>query len=249
MIELKTIEEIEIMKESGKKLRWVVTKLRSTVKPGITTMAINDQVDRLIKETGSEASFKKVKGYRWATCLSINEQVVHTPPSQKVVKQGDLLTIDIGLIYKGFHTDYADTITIGQSIDGRLNKFLQVGKKALKKAIEQFKTGNHIGNVSAAIEDEIYGHGYYVIKQLTGHGIGRQLHEDPFILGYLDRPTNRTPLIKKGMVVAIEVIYSQGTEEIITDKDGWSLATKDGSLAACFEHTVAATDENTIILT
>ena len=250
MIELKTNEEIRIMEEGARRLKIVLVKLKPSIKPGITTKQINEIADKLIKKVGGEASFKKVKGYHWATCLSINEQVVHTPPSPRAVKDGDLLTIDIGLYYQGFHCDYADSFIVGRADDPRLTQFLKVGKETLVKATKKFKKNNHLGDVSHTIEAEINGHGYFVIKQLTGHGIGRQLHEDPYILGYLDRPINKTSLIKPGLVVAIEVIYSMGSEEVVyKEGDKWSLVTKDGSTAACFEHTVAITDKDTVTLT
>lgn len=250
MINLKTEREIRVISEGGRRLKKVVSELKIYIKPGLTTYKIDQLADSLIKKYGGEASFKKVKGYCWATCLSINEQVVHTPPSSRMIKQGDMLTIDIGLYYQGFHTDFAETFIVGKTKDGQLKRFLQVGKDTLTKAISQFRENNHIGDVSQAIERGIYGHGYFVVKQLTGHGIGKQLHEDPYILGYLDRPILKTPIIKKGLVVAVEVIYSLGSTEIISEKgDDWSLETKDGSPAACFEHTVAITNRDTTILT
>jgi len=250
MIDLKSEEEIKIMQEGGRRLKKVVGELLPTIKSRMTTLTIEEKADSLIKKFGGEASFKKVKGYCWATCLPVNEQVVHTPPSDKVLKNGDILTIDIGFYYQGFHTDYAISLVVGGSKDSRLNKFLQVGRETLAKAIKKVNENGRIGEISQLIEKEIYGHGYFIIKRLTGHGIGRQLHEDPYVLGYLDRPVSETPLIKKGLVVAIEIIYSLGSEKVIPeDDDDWSLVTKDGSLAACFEHTVAVTGKDTVILT
>lgn len=250
MIDLKSDQEIKIMVEAGKRLKKVVAQLTPQIRSGLTTAQIDKIADRLITQAGGEASFKKVKGYYWATCIAINEQVVHTPPSERIIKDGDILTIDIGLFYRGFHSDYADTIIVGGTKDKRLHKFLTVGELTLKKAIEQFKLNKYLGEVSKVIESEIYGYGFFVIKQLTGHGVGKKLHEDPYIPGYLDRHSNDTPLIKQGMVVAIEVIYSMGTEEVeYEDNNNWSLVTKDGSLSACFEHTVAIIGKDTIILT
>lgn len=249
MIKYKSGEEIRIMIEGGKRLKKVMSDLRRQVKSGMTTKQIDQIANNLIKKAGGEASFKTVKNYHWATCLSINNQVVHTPPTARILKEGDLLTIDIGVYYQGFHTDYAETFSIGQANDKQSEKFLQVGRETLIKAINQFKENNHLGQLSQAIEKGIRGHGYSVIKQLTGHGIGKRLHEDPYILGYLDRPINQTLIIKKGLVVAIEVIYAQGGENVNLEKDPWSLATEDGSLAACFEHTVAITNQGSLILT
>ncbi|PIV09461.1 type I methionyl aminopeptidase [Candidatus Roizmanbacteria bacterium CG02_land_8_20_14_3_00_36_15] len=249
MNHLKSAAEIKTMTEAGRRLKQVVTQLKPYIKEKISTKEIDSIADSLIRKLGCETSFKKVKGYRWATCLSINEQVVHTPPSDRVLKKGDVFTIDIGVCYRGFHSDFSDTFVIGDTPTPKQKEFLRVGKTTLMKAINQCKENNYIGDISATIEQEIYGHGYFVIKQLTGHGIGRRLHEDPYVFGYLDCPVEKTPLIKKGLVVAIEVIYSLGSEEVVSENGGWSLVTKDGSLAACFEHTVAVTGKNTLILT
>lgn len=238
------------MREGGKRLRSVVKDLMSAIKIGESTEEIDRKTESLIIKYGGEPSFKKVPGYQWSTCLPINEQVVHTPPSKRIVKDGDVLTVDIGMYYKGYHTDYADTIIVGGTHDAKVKRFLEVGKKALYKAIDQARVGNRLGHISIAIEKEIYGNGYKVLRDLTGHGIGRKLHEDPYIFGFLDRPIEKTMSLKSGLVVAIEVIYSLGSEEFIHQRDDdWSVVTADKSISACFEHTVAITDKETMVLT
>ena len=250
MIDYKTEEEIKIMSEGGKKLKQILERLIKFVKPGITTLAIENEAQRLIKEEKAEVSFDKVEGYQFATCLPVNEQIVHTPPSERVLKKGDLLTIDIGLYYQGFHTDCAKTMVVGEEEKGEIKRFLDTGREALKKAIEKIKVGGYLGEVSKAIETIIKKNGYFVIKKLTGHGIGKDLHEDPFVFGFLDRPLEKTLKIKPGLVLAVEVIYSMGTEEMVFEKDNdWSIVTKDGSLSACFEKTVAVTKNGVFILT
>jgi len=250
MIHYKTKQEIEIMKQGGEKLKCATTKLLAFIKDGITTEEIDKEAERLIKKEGGESSFKRVKGYHWTTCITINEQVVHTPPSKRIVKKGDVITIDIGAYYQGFHTDYATTFVVGGKTDAKIKKFLRVGEDALYKAIDKARAGNRIGDISSIIQNEIYSNGYFIMKQLTGHGVGRDLHEDPFIPGYLDRPVAKTPVLKEGLVIAIEVIYSMGTEEIKAEPGNkWSIVTSDGSLSACFEHTIAITDKTTVILT
>ncbi len=249
MIELKTPEEIRIMRTGGGRLKEVVKKLIPQIKEGMTTEAIDKNAGKLIAQAGGKPSFKTVPGYFWNTCLTVNEQVVHTPPSARILKEGDLVTLDIGMLYEGFHTDYAQTVVVGEKIDAKKRHFLEVGKAALVKAIKQARVGNRLGQISQAIEKEIYGHGFFVIRELTGHGIGRSLHEDPFVPGFLDRPLEKTPLIKRGLVIAIEVIYSMGTEDIVHEAGNeWSIVTADGSLSACFEHTVAISDDSTLIL-
>lgn len=250
MVKLKTEEEIDIMVQGGKKLRIVVAKLIPSVKPGVSTEEIDKKAEELIKKQGAEPSFQKVRGYFWSTCLSINEQVVHTPPSKRIIKEGDVFTLDIGVYFRGFHTDFATTFIVGKKKDKETEKFLDVGRQTLKKALEKVKMGNFLGEVSETIESEITKHGLFVLKELTGHGIGRELHEDPTIPGFLPRPKEKTVKVRPGLVVAIEVIYSKGTDAIVYEKDSdWSLVTDDQSLSACFEHTIAIRGRNSIILT
>ncbi len=249
MIHLKTRQEIEIMGEGGRRLRKVVQELMPKIKEGMTTRQIDNEAERLVKKMRGEPSFKRVKGYRWSTCLCINEQIVHTPPSERVIKSGDILTVDIGMYYEGFHTDFADTIAIGD-LDEKSKMFLQTGKETLKYAIEKVKAGNRLGEISQTIQRKIEEAGFNIVKELTGHGVGRDLHEDPNIPGFIDKPLEKTQLIQPGLVVAVEVIYATGEGEMTYESpDQWSIRTKDGSLAGCFEHTVAVTNTNTLILT
>lgn len=250
MIDFKSTEEINIMIEGGRRLRSVVKTLLSKIDIGITTKEIDFLAEELIKKEGGESSFKKVKNYFWTTCLPINEQVVHTPPSDRKLRLGDILTLDIGMYFKGYHTDFATTFFIGNNLSNEINHFLETGKKTLFKAIEQAKVGNRIGNISEVIQDEIENQGYFIIKDLTGHGIGKELHADPHVFGYRERPTEKTLLIKPGLTIAIEVIYSKGTEKIKHEKNNnWSIISADGSLTACFEHTIAITEKKTLVLT
>jgi len=250
MINLKSDQEIGVMAESGKRLKAVAKDLTPLIKAGITTLEIDEKAEELIKKQGGESSFKTVPGYLFSTCLTVNEQIVHTKPCKRVLKNGDVLTLDIGMLYKGWHTDYAITRVIGgESKDEKINKFLKIGENTLYLAIKEAKIGNRLGQISAVIEREIKGNGYFVIKELTGHGIGRQLHEDPYVFGFIERPISKSLLIKKGLVIAIEIIYAMGTENMIYEADNWSIATKDRSISACFEHTVAVTDRGPIILT
>lgn len=250
MINYKSAEEIKILEEGGKRLRSVVLELKKIIGPGIATLEIDNIAGELIRKYGGEPSFKTVPNYFYNTCLPINEQIVHTPPSKRLLKEGDILTLDIGMYYRGFHTDFADTWIIGETKDSQIKKFLEVGKNTLYKAIKKAKAGNYLGEVSKTIEEEIYKNGYFVIKQLTGHGIGRKLHELPYVFGYLNKPIKETLKLKPGLVIAIEVIYSMGTEKMRREKnDNWSIITDDKSLSACFEHTIAILKNKTLILT
>lgn len=250
IIDLKNDKEIEIMKEGGSRLRSVVAALLKTIEAGMTTKKIDETAEKLIIGAGGQPSFKKVKGYFWTTCVPVNDQVVHTPPSDRRLKQGDLLTVDIGMYFKGYHTDFATTFVVGGKEEGKIKRFLDTGRSALKKAILSAKAGNRLGLISEAIEREIYGQGYFILKDLTGHGIGKTLHEEPYVFGFKERPIEKTIMMKPGLTIAIEVIYSMGTEEIAYEKDDkWSITTKDRSLSACFEHTVVVMEKNSLVLT
>lgn len=250
MINLKTNEEIKIMIEGGKKLKKVVDLLIKQIKPGIKTKEIDKIAEKLIINEKGEPSFKKVKDYYWTTCLPVNEQAVHTPPNDRVLKDGDLLTVDIGMYYKGFHTDYATSFIVGEKKDEKIEKFLEAGKKALEKAISKAKINHRLGDISETIEKEIKSYGYFVLKELTGHGIGKKLHEDPYVFQFLNKKKEKTMVLKEGLVLAIEVIYAFSTEEIAYEKNNnWSILSKDRSLTACFEKTIAITEKKTLVLT
>ncbi len=250
MITYKTDAEIEIMRICGEKLRNVMKQLVPQVHAGMTTNRINELAEQYIKEQGADISFNKVEGYKWAVCVPINEQVVHTPPTKRVLKNGDVLCIDIGAYYKTFHTDYSTTFVVGGNTTPEIDRFLQTGKEALTLAIAQAKVGNRIGHISDAIEKKVKGAGYTVMRQLTGHGVGHELHEDPFIPGFVSKSIEKTMKIKPGMVLALEVIYSMGSSEIAYEEgQEWSIITEDKSMSACFEHTVAITEKNTLVLT
>lgn len=250
MIQYKTKAEIEIMQEGGAKLVQVFDLVGSKLKTGMTTREVDNIAEREITRLGGTPSFKKVSGYHDTICISINDQVVHTPPSDKVINDGDIVTVDIGFFYKGFNTDKAITYFIGKSSDCDTTKFLNAGKKALQKAIEVAVCGNYIGDISATIgtiiEEE---EGYHIVRELTGHGVGKILHEDPAIPGFLNSKRKRTSPIKPGMTLAIEVIYAKGTSKFVNEKgNNWSLVTSDGSVSACFEHTIAVLEHSTLIL-
>ena len=250
MIRYKTEREIAIMREGGKRLRKVADRLVKLLAPGVRLVDIDKKAEELIKKAGGYPSFKTVKGYKWSTCISINEQIVHTPPSERAIKEGDIVSLDIGMLYKGYHTDYSETVYVGEEVDDGILRFLSVGKTALRQAIRRFKKGKRLGEVSKAIEDTVKKNGYFVIKELAGHGIGKELHEDPLVLNFLDKPVEKTLEIKEGLVVAIEVIYSMGTEHMRKEEGlEWSFVTVDKSLSAVFEHTVAITRKGTLVLT
>lgn len=254
MITIKTDKELKDMQEGGNILKSVVKKIIPTVKAGVMTKQIDDLAEKLIRQAGAEPSFMRVKNYKWTTCLPINEQVVHTPPTTRVIQAGDVLTLDIGVYYKGLHTDYATSWIIDGNDSVPVNKanenFLRIGKDTLAKAIAVAKKAKYIGEISAVIQKEIYGANYHIMRDLTGHGIGKELHEDPYIPGYIDRSVEKTYKIRPGLAIAIEVIYSMGTEEIAYEKGSdWSIITADGSMSACFEHTIGFFTDKIEVLT
>lgn len=250
MIHLKSEKELELIKESGRMLKYAVDALIPTIEVGMSTKEIDDRAQQLLHEAGAELSFNKVPGYHWATCLPVNEQAVHTPPSSYRLKSGDLLTVDIGAYYEGFHTDYATSLVVGEAKNEKILHFLDTGKRAVDEAIKKAVCGGYLGEISKCLYDIISKEGYFVMKDLTGHGVGRELHEDPLIPGFLDRPVEQTYRLQHGLTVAVEVIYSMGSEKIRYDKrDGWSISSSDSSLTACFEKSIAITDESTFILT
>jgi len=245
---IKTKDEIQLMREGGKILAEILRKLAEFSKIGISTMDINNYAEKLMKEYQVKPSFKDFHGYPASLCASVNEEVVHSIPSpQKILKDGDILTLDCGVIYKGFHTDSAVTVLIGK-VPKKVKEFVFVVKKALYETISQIKDGvnlNVIGDTVQKLVEEK--HGFSVVKELTGHGIGRQLHEDPFIVNYKERSPG--PILKEGMTIAIEPIVAMGSGKIRTLKDSWTIVTQDKLPACQWEHTIVVTKTGAEILT
>ena len=248
MINIKTPEEIQIMAEEGKKLARVKNALAEAVKAGVRASDIEELAVKLIREEGAEASFKKVPGYHWATCVNVNEGLVHgIPVSSLIFKKGDLVSIDVGVYYKSFHTD--TSISVGIDLSPENRRFLNTGREALAKALKVVKEGNCIYDVSKAIEDAIEGAGYTTIKALVGHGVGRELHEDPQIPCFVPGNREESPKIEKGMVLAVEVMYAMGSDKVELLEDGWTIAMRDGKISGLFEDTVAVTEFGPKVLT
>lgn len=237
------------MQAGGRFLAGVLDRISAAAVPGISLLELEKLATGLIAKTGGKPSFKMVPGYRWATCLNVNAGVVHGIPNRYRLKTGDLFSVDAGVYYRGFHTDAARSLLISSGSPVSTDRFLFAGRLALTKAISQAVPGNRIGHLSQAIEQTLRAAGFSPVRELTGHGVGRELHEEPSIPGYLDRPVAETPAIKPGMVLAIEVIYAAGKSGIKVGQDGWTIVTADGSLAGLFEDTVAVTADGPVILT
>ncbi len=257
-ISIKTEEEIGIMAEGGKILSEIVKSTLKKVKPGVSTLEIDQWIEREILKKGGESSFKKVPNYFWTTCTGLNDEVVHSiPKKDKIVKEGDLVKIDAGIYWKGFHNDTSWTIQIPfskPSVEERASeslgmKFLEVGRHALREAIKIAKPGKRIGDISLKIQETIEEKGFSPVKVLTGHGIGRELHEDPLIPCILKGKIENTPELLPGMTLAIEVIYALGSPDLVMESDNWTISTEDGKISGLFEETIALTKNGPLILT
>jgi len=250
MIDYKTPEEIKIMQHGGHILADVLGKVMAAIKPGVTELEIDRLAEKLVREQGGEPGFKRVPGYNYTICVSTNDVVVHGIPGSYAFQPGDVVGIDCGVFYKGFHTDMSDsTIVPGGESNPEAEKFLKIGKHALDEAISAAILGNRIGNISKTIQDIVEGSGYSVVRSLIGHGVGRELHEEPEVPGYLNEKIIHTPLLKKGMTIAVEVIYNMGGPDVMLDTDGWTIRTEDGALAGLYERTIAITENGPLMLT
>ena len=251
-IRTKSREQIAAMREGGEINAKALSKVVSSASPGVSLEDLDRVAEGVIVGAGAAPAFKRVPGYHWATCLNVNEGVVHGVPSEYRLEKGDVLSIDLGTFYKGLNTDAAWTILVGaedipSDESKEKNRFLEVGREALVNAVAACQVGGRIGDISSAIEKTLRQASYSPSDSLVGHGIGEGLHEDPPVPCLASR--DKGPKIVEGMALAIEVIYSVGGPELVLSSDGWTLATADGSLSALFEHTVIAKVGGPIVLT
>ena len=246
-IMIKSAQEIEKMRISGKALRQVHNVIAPHVVPGASTMDLERIAVAKIAELGATAAFKGYHGYPAALCTSVNEEVVHGMPNEKrILKEGDILSIDCGVIIDGFYSDAAVTYAIGQPSE-KTRKLLDVTKASLEAAIEQCQVGGRLGDISAAVQEMCEAEGFGVVRDFVGHGIGRSMHEDPQVPNF--GPAGKGPRLKAGMVLAIEPMINAGGPDVRVLKDGWTAVTVDGSYSAHFEHTVAITKDGPLVLT
>ncbi len=253
MVSIKTPEEIAIMAQAGQILARVIRELKARVAPGLTTQELDKLAEELILSYGAKPAFKGYGGFPNSLCTSLNEQIVHGVPSKRRLIEGDILSLDSGVIYpangagkQGFYSDMAVTVPIG-SVSPEILKLIQVTKKALRKAISQVKPGKTIGDIAFAIQKHVESDGFQVVRQLCGHGIGRQLHQKPDIPNFGQK--HKGLELKEGMVIAIEPMAVIGQPGIKKGPDGFCYQTADHSLSAHFEHTVAVTAKGPRVLT
>ncbi len=236
MIVLKSNHEIELMREAGRIVAATHKKLADAIKPGITTLELDKIAHEVITKNEAKPSFKGYHGFPASICTSINEEVVHGIPGIKRLNEGDIVSIDVGAEFKGYHGDAARTYPVGE-VDDKMLHLMRVTEQALHKGIEQAYKGNRLSDISNAVEEHVKTHGFFVVKKYVGHGIGSQMHEPPEIPNF--GPPGRGPRLKPGMVFAIEPMVNIGTSEVATKNDHWTVVTADGKASAHFEHTVA----------
>ncbi|RJX28916.1 MAG: type I methionyl aminopeptidase [Desulfurivibrio sp.] len=243
---LKSASELALMEEANQIVAQTLCMLREHIAPGITTLHLDQLAEKFARKNNATPAFKGYRGFPGSLCVSVNEQVVHGIPSRKVMlKEGDILSIDFGVKYKGYYGDAAITVPVG-TIASQAEDLLQVTRESLYEAIEQVKIGNRIADISQAVQDYVEQRGYSVVRQFVGHGIGQQLHEPPEIPNY--RRSGRSPKLLAGMVLAIEPMVNAGAHDVKILGDGWTVVTIDRSLSAHFEHSVAVTENGPFIL-
>lgn len=245
---LKSSNEIEKMRSAGAIVRQVLERVRAAVKPGVTTADLDRVAEDALKEFGAKAAFKGYHGYPAHLCTSVNSEVVHgIPSSKRVLKEGDIVSLDFGAIVDGYYGDSAITVAVGEKIDPKTERLLKVTEESLQKAIAVVKPGATLGDIGEAVQSAVEAEGFSVVRDFVGHGIGSAMHEDPQVPNY--GTAGRGMKLRAGMVIAIEPMVNAGKPEVRVLKDGWTAVTDDGSMSAHFEHTVAVTPDGARILT
>lgn len=245
MVILKRPDEIAKARASNRIVAEALSVLREKVKPGITTGEMDKIADSIAAKRGAKSAFKGYRGYPHALCTSVNEVVVHGMPSERVLVEGDIVGIDFGVCYQGFYGDSAITLPVGR-ISDHASRLLKVTEQSLYDAVDQARNGNRLGDISSAVQEKIESCGYSVVRDFVGHGIGKDLHEDPQIPNFGKK--GRGIELKTGMILAIEPMVNAGKYKVKILADGWTVVTEDGSLSAHFEHSVAITDNGPEIL-
>ncbi len=245
MVILKSPAEIDLIRVANRIVAEVLGELEATIKPGITTLELDRRAETLARKRGAKPAFKGYRGYPFSLCASVNAEVVHGMPSDRVLKDGDIIGLDFGALYQGYYGDAAITVPVGQ-VTEEAKRLMCVTEECLYKGIEQARSGQRLGDISAAIQRHVEGAGFSVVRDFVGHGIGKTLHEEPQIPNY--GMEKRGIELKAGMVLAIEPMVNQGGWRVRVLNDGWTVVTADGRLSAHFEHSVAITKNGPEIL-
>jgi methionyl aminopeptidase len=229
-------EEVEAIRNAAKLVARTLEMLRGEVRPGVTTGTLDRLAETFIRDHGGRPAFKGYRGFPASICPSINDEVVHGIPGDRTLVEGDIVGTDVGVELDGYYGDAARTFPVGH-IDAQATRLVEVTREALMKGVAQAKAGNRVGDISHAIQSHVEANGFTVVRSLVGHGIGRQMHEEPQVPNY--GPPDRGPRLMVGQVLAIEPMVNAGTADVVTREDGWTVVTRDGALSAHFEHTVA----------
>jgi methionyl aminopeptidase len=243
---LKSSWEIDLIRKSGRIVAEALARLTKLVEPGITTLELDRLAEEYILKRGAKPAFKGYRGYPYSLCASVNEQVVHALPSERKLKEGDIISLDLGSIVDGYYGDAAVTVPVGQVSD-EANRLIAVTEESLRRAIDAVQPGRRLSDISHAVQAAVEAEGFSVVRLFVGHGIGRSLHEEPQIPNF--GPPGHGPVLKTGMVLAIEPMVNAGSPDVMILEDRWTAVTCDGSLSAHFEHTVALTENGTEVLT
>lgn len=246
MIRIKTETEIEYMRRAGSIVAQVHQLMRDLVQPGVTTAELDARAEELIRRKGAEPSFKGYGGFPASICTSVNDEVVHGIPSSRILRDGDIVSIDAGALIDGYHGDAAQTLAVG-SVSPDIERLLQVTEESLYRGIEQAVAGARLGDISHAIQSWCERRGFSVVREFVGHGIGEELHEDPQVPNY--GPPNKGVRLQAGMALAIEPMINLGKAGVVIMDDRWTVKTEDGKPSAHFEHTIVITDSEPLILT
>ena len=246
MSHLKSDAEIEILRENNLLVSRALAEVGKHIRPGVTTRELNRVAEDFIRANGAEPAFLGYQGYPASTCISVNEQVVHGIPGDRVIEEGDIVSVDLGTFLKGFVGDSAYTFAVGE-VSEEARRLLEVTKEALYKGTAQAKVGNRIGDISAAVQEYAESFGYGVVRELVGHGLGKKMHEDPEVPNFGAR--GRGSLLKEGMVICIEPMINMGSKAVVFERDGWTVRTKDRKPSAHFEFAVAIRRNGPDVLT
>lgn len=245
MIYLKSPEEIEKLRLANRIVVRVMQALKEVIQPGITTLELDQLAERIILEEGAKPAFKGYRGFQHTLCTSLNEEVVHGIPSQRRLMEGDIISIDCGVYKNGFFGDHAWTFPVGKVLE-KAQKILEIGEEALRIGIDKMRPGNRLYDISAAVQNYVEAQGFSVVRDFVGHGIGKGLHEEPQLPNFGTAGTGMR--LKPGLVLAFEPMINEGTHEVKTLEDGWTVVTKDGFLSVHFEHSVAITEKGPLVL-